>query len=415
MGDDREGVFDAVLQACHFHARVGRAFGLSAHRVDDRVARNGSAVRSGCLEAHESTARAGRGRGHLLRRVGSVQDLDDDAALHDAVRVVRRVHDAVDDDHVTVEARLGAHGQHVAIARRGALAHVHGRVQDHERIRERVRRVLRQVHGRRLTRVDLDACVRRRYEGLRGLHDRHRNVGVDRARAVVHAHRDRADRPLGLVLLARHGQRVAVQGHVDAAGDLHHTIVEGALRLVVRVVHHLGEINRHVLALAHENRGRGQARRQVPRGLNRDRDRQRRRQGRLIIDRTVTHREGHRGAARGRVGRRQHDVRGILQRRRVDTAAGLDRRRVGDHRGTRVVAHEHVVVDVEGEGGPRTHRHRDARHIEARSQQVRARDRHDGARLEPIGVRHRVDDEATARVRANRQVLAGHAHARAVR
>ena len=257
MGDDREGVFDAVLQARHFHARVGRAFGLPAHRVDDRVPRNGPTVGSGLLEAHESTARAGRGRGHLLRRVGSVQDLDDDAALHDAVRVVRRVHDAVDDDHVTVEARLGGHRQHVAITRRGALTHVHGRVQDHERIRERVRRVLRQVHGRRLTRADLDTCVRRRHEGLGGLHDRHRNVGVDRARAVVHAHRDRADRPLGLVLLARHGQRVAVQGHVDAAGDLHHTIVEGALRLVVRVVHHLGEINLHVLTLTHEDRGRG--------------------------------------------------------------------------------------------------------------------------------------------------------------
>ena len=349
MGDHRKGVFNAVLQARHFHAGVTRILRMPVHRVDDRVARNGPTVGSGLLEGHERTARTGRGRGHVLRRIGTVQDLDDDAALHDAIRVIRCVHDAVDDDHVAVEARLGGHRQHVAVAGRAALPHVHGRVQDHERIRERIRRVLRQVHGRRLAGVDLDARVRRRHEGLRGLHDRHRNIRGDRARAVVHAHRDRADRSLGLVLLARNGQRVAVQGHVDASGDLHDAVVEGALRLVVRVVNHLGEVHGHVLSLTHENRGRGQARGHVLRRLNRDRDRQRRGQGRGVVRRAVAHRERHRRAARGRVRGRQHDVRGILQRHRVDAAAGLHGRRVGDDRGTRVIAHEDVVVDVEGQ------------------------------------------------------------------
>ena len=259
--DDREGVLHAVLQARDLGARIARREGPATIPIGDRVARNRAAVRGARLETHERRSRTHRGHRHVLRRIGTVQDLHDDAALHDAIRVIRRIHDAVHDDHVAMEARLGCHRQNIPVAGGRSLPHVHRRVEDDERLRKRVRRVLRQIHVRSLTSVDLDARVRRRHEGFRGLHDRHRNIGIDRARPIIDADRDRADRTLRLVLLAGHRQIEAVQGHVDATGGLDHGVREGTLRLIVRVVHHLREIHRHGLALSHEDRGRGQTRR----------------------------------------------------------------------------------------------------------------------------------------------------------
>ena len=66
-----------------------------------------------------------------------------------------------------------------------------------------------------------------------------------------------------------------------------------------------------------------------------------------------------------------------------------------------MIAHEHVVADIKGHRRTRADRHRNTRHIQARGQQVGTRDGHDRARAQAVGIRHRVDDEATTRIRGN--------------
>ena len=352
---------------------------------------------------------------NVLGAIRAVAHRHRHAALDHARRVQRLIDHSIDDHHVPVEARARAHRQDRALRVHRALANLNGRPLNRDRrVRERVRRVLRQIHVHGAARIRDDLRERRLDERARRGHDLDRHLRAHRAtRAIVHAQRQRASGPRPRTGLRAHRQAgLRLITHRDPRGDVRHAVGEGRRVGRIRVGDHQRQVHGRLFARRDADHRRRDRRRVVLRGLHLDRQGQRRRGRRIVPFAPVEDLDVHEGLTH--VARIDGERNGGLVGRQVRQAGAPAHGRHVANVGVRVALDHHEIVEGQGLGLPRLQADRHARGVHRGHLAFRAGHRHDRRGGQPILVRDRVDHEAAIRLRCHRHLVRRVIHAHAV-